>query len=112
MLEWEPQIIELTGLAVQSIKRDLKKYGSSDVMKQWTLVIADILESLVFGRSFGNTKNEEENQMVRDVEAVTPSIGMQAELPWTKPIFDTIPSWFPQVQMPCGTASPDMGRML
>lgn len=75
-------------------------------------MIAGILESLAIGRSFGNTKNEEENQMVQDVEAVTPSIGMQAELPRTKPMFDAIPSWFPQVQMPCGTASPDMGRML
>ncbi|KAF3033406.1 hypothetical protein E8E12_000483 [Didymella heteroderae] len=80
---------------VQNIKRDLGKYGSSDVMKQWTLMTTDILGSLAFGQSFGNTKNEEKNQMVRDVEAVMPIIGVRAELPWTKPIFNVIPSWLP-----------------
>lgn len=95
MIEWEPQVTELTALAVQNIKRDLEKHGSSDVMKQWTLMTTDILGSLAFGQSFGNTKNEEKNQMVRDVEAVMPIIGMRAELPWTKPVFDAIPSWLP-----------------
>lgn len=95
VLEWEPQVVELTRLAVQNIKRDLKKHGSSDVMKQWTLMTTDILGSLAFGQSFGNTKSEEKNQLVRDIEAIMPIVGMRAELPWTKTLFDAAPAWIP-----------------
>ncbi|CAO2657984.1 Nn.00g072440.m01.CDS01 [Neocucurbitaria sp. VM-36] len=93
--EWEPQIVELANTAVEKIKRDLEKYGSSDIMKWWTFMASDVTGMLAFGESFNNTRNEERNQLIRDIETAMPFIGMRIELPWTKPIMDAIPSWFP-----------------
>lgn len=56
--EWEPQIVELTQLAVQKIKQDLKS-GQSDVMKWWTLLASDVSGELAFGENFRGVENGE-----------------------------------------------------
>ena len=95
VVEWEPQVMELADLAVKKIKRDLQKYGSSDVLKWWTFMASDVTGALAFGESFNNILNEERNRMVHDIEESMPIIGLRTELPWTKPIMDSIPRWVP-----------------
>jgi cytochrome P450 len=92
---WEPEVQELTALAVQKIKRDLHDFGSSDVMKWWTLMSSDVTGSLAFGGSFDNTKNEQKNRLIHDVEMLLPIIGLRAEMPWTKLFMDYLPAWCP-----------------
>jgi hypothetical protein len=43
-------------------------------------MVTGVMSSLRFGRLFGNTKDQEKSQMVRDVEAVMPFDGTRAEL--------------------------------
>ncbi|KAJ4287556.1 hypothetical protein N0V90_012259 [Kalmusia sp. IMI 367209] len=73
--EWEPQVIELAALA------------------WWTFLASDVTGSLAFGEPFGNLKNGKKSEMVHDIEAAMPIIGVRAEFPWTKPILDRLPTW-------------------
>ncbi|KAF2687581.1 cytochrome P450 monooxygenase [Lentithecium fluviatile CBS 122367] len=74
-------------------EREPQIHGFSDVMKWWTFMASDVTGSLAFGESFGNTRTGERNELVRDIESMMPFVGMRAELPWTKPLMDTIPAW-------------------
>ncbi|KAF2027742.1 sterigmatocystin biosynthesis P450 monooxygenase [Setomelanomma holmii] len=94
VVEWEPQVKQLTALALQKITHDLRTRGASDVMKWWTLMASDITGSLAFGESFHNTENGERNRLVHDVEMLMPIIGVRTIMPWTKPIMDAIPTCY------------------
>jgi cytochrome P450 len=100
VVEWEPQIRELAGLTVQKIIRDLSEYGSSDVLRWWTLMASDVTGSLAFGESFHNTKNEKKNRLIQDSELMLPIIGIRAEMPFTKFIMDSLPPWCPGSAIP------------
>ncbi|KAH6625608.1 cytochrome P450 [Boeremia exigua] len=94
VLEWEPHVIALTGLAARNIKYELEKYGFSDVMKQWTVMSAEIL-NLAFGQSSGDTEEEGKNHVPHAVGPMMPMISMRDDWPWTRFFFETLPSWCP-----------------
>ena len=51
LANWEPEIREKTGLAVEKIKTDAMGAGA-DVFKWWTLMTTDVIAHLSFGESF------------------------------------------------------------
>ena len=51
LANWEPEIREKTGLAVEKIKSDAMGAGA-DVFKWWTLMTTDVIAHLSFGESF------------------------------------------------------------
>jgi len=51
LANWEPEIREKTGLAVEKIKQDAMG-GGADVFKWWTLMTTDVIAHLSFGESF------------------------------------------------------------
>lgn len=51
LANWEPEIREKTGLAVEKIKADAMGVGA-DVFKWWTLMTTDVIAHLSFGESF------------------------------------------------------------
>ncbi|RBR06497.1 uncharacterized protein FIESC28_11043 [Fusarium coffeatum] len=91
LANWEPEIREKTGLAVQKIKRDAIG-GGADVFKWWTLMTTDVIAHLSFGESFHMLEQGKQTPYIDSIQLALINSGIRSELSWIYPFLKFIPS--------------------
>ncbi|KAG5941735.1 hypothetical protein E4U60_007743 [Claviceps pazoutovae] len=84
--QWEPVVAQLANLTVQKIKKDVSATGTADVAKWWSMMAADVLTSLAFGKSYRIVETGQRPALITDLEAIPFLSTLQLEIPWIWPL--------------------------